>query len=209
MLSETTRCANSTPPLTKPTFAEVRMANSAFKTRPPRGQSKKGLEGRFWERVIPEPNSGCWLWMGAASLGYGRLYHNRLNRPAHQISYEINVGPIPVGHELDHLCRNPACVNPEHLEPVTHRENVRRGVAGIVSGEQQRSKTHCPSGHEYTEDNTYTRQNGHRSCRSCERERNKLNQRVVRRTRSEDEKVRLREYQRLWKRAQRAKVIKV
>lgn len=78
------------------------------------------------------------------------------------------IAEIPNGLELDHLCRNRACVNPYHLDPVSHAENMRRGVAGL----KQREKTHCPVGHEYTAENTYIHpQNGSRNCKACQRER--------------------------------------
>lgn len=82
--------------------------------------------------------------------------------------YEGLVGPIPDGFTLDHLCRNTSCANPAHLEPVTHEENVKRGR----SGEGQALRTHCPQGHEYTDDNTY-QHGGRRFCRACHRERNR------------------------------------
>lgn len=88
---------------------------------------------------------------------------------AHRAVYEALVGPIPPELELDHLCRNPACVNPAHLEPVTRKENVRRGYWG---------KNHCKHGHVYDDENTrwYTFKNGKkvRFCRTCERQRSRL-----------------------------------
>jgi hypothetical protein len=86
---------------------------------------------------------------------------------AHRVAYEALIGPIPDGLQLDHLCRNRACVNPLHTEPVTQIENIRRGEAGVPSGSQQRAKTHCPQGHPYSQGNTYIRKNGHRMCRTC------------------------------------------
>ncbi len=147
--------------------------------RKPRGESSKGIEGRFWEKAIPEPNTGCWLWNGALNLqGYGNLYVRGTNRQAHRVAYELYVGAIPPGLELDHLCRMPCCVNPSHLEPVTHQVNMRRGLPN--RGVFQRSKTHCRSGHPYMPENTYHRADGSRECRTCTQKRCREHQRKVR-----------------------------
>lgn len=87
-------------------------------------------------KIHPEPNTGCWLWSGAhGKSGYG-FYRHPVTRKvgnAHRIVYEMERGPIPEGLDLDHLCRNPACVNPDHLEPVSRSENVNRGVSPELS----------------------------------------------------------------------------
>lgn len=109
--------------------------------------------------------SGCWEWQGAiTSSGYGTWWVNKRLTPAHRVMYERHKGAIPEGLDLDHLCRNRKCVNPDHLEPVTRQENWRRGIAG----QWQTIKTECPKGHPYNARNTrYTKQ-GWRVCRVCD-----------------------------------------
>lgn len=144
------------------------MSNQYARSRP--------LTERFWEKVDlggPPPSrpwapitTGCWLWEGhVGSDGYGSAFnvtgqHDRA--VPHRIAYELLVGLIPEGLQLDHLCRVRNCVNPDHLEPVTAKENRVRGGATI---------THCPSGHEYDGDNTYMRPQGGKACRACARDR--------------------------------------
>ena len=110
-------------------------------------------------------DSGCWEWTGTkVKGGYGVTYANRRTCLAHRVIYEILVGPIPAGLTLDHLCRNTSCVNPDHLEPVTIRENVLRSethLATICS-----KKTHCPQGHPYSVENTKWEER-RRRCRIC------------------------------------------
>lgn len=108
----------------------------------------------------------CWEWPGQRnSLGYG-IFSKAL---AHRVVYERLTGEqIPDGYDLDHLCRNPPCVNPRHLEPVTHRENLLRGTGFAATNAQ---KTHCAGGHPFDEENTYVSPKGQRKCRACNRER--------------------------------------
>lgn len=123
---------------------------------------------RFMDKVSPEPNSGCWLWLGGTNGdGYSNFGMNGGSVRGHRWSYEYHIGPIPEGLQIDHLCRVRCCVNPHHLEPVTNQENARRGAACGTFGTHSRSRTHCPYVHPYSEENTYTRKNGTRRCRAC------------------------------------------
>ncbi|WP_220188598.1 HNH endonuclease signature motif containing protein [Streptomyces phytophilus] len=116
-------------------------------------------EARFWAKV--QPTGFCWEWTASKLRGYGQfgLRAGKLVR-AHRFAYELLVGPIPEGLELDHLCRNRSCVNPDHLQPVTHRLNAGR----------RPMRSHCPNRHEFTPENTYEHA-GHRYCRTCRSER--------------------------------------
>ena len=105
----------------------------------------------------------CWLWTGGLRWGYG-AFKGGGQTLAHRFSYELLVGTIPVGLQLDHLCRTPACVNPVHLEPVTGRTNVLRGVSIVA---RNAVKTLCPAGHPYNPENTYVTKDRKRMCRAC------------------------------------------
>lgn len=111
----------------------------------------------------------CWTWLGKpANTGYGQIgfgYPNRKVRNSHRVVYELLVGGIPEGKQLDHLCRNRLCVNPEHLEPVTQKENLLRGDTIPA---KNKAKTHCVRGHEFTPANTgdYGGRGG-RQCKRC------------------------------------------
>lgn len=123
-------------------------------------------------RIFAKVDIGdCWEWTGYRNdLGYGRIRLEGRGVLVHRAVWEMLVGPIAPGLELDHLCRIPACVNPDHLEPVTHQENVRRGITGSVNGARQRALTQCPRGHPYNEANTSHKSNtGYRVCRECAR----------------------------------------
>jgi HNH endonuclease len=117
--------------------------------------------------------SDCVEWDGYLSEGYGRRWLPKQRgkyQYAHRAAWEEVHGPIPPDLELDHLCRNRACVNVEHLELVMHRENLLRGHG--ASGKNAR-KTNCPQGHLYDEENTVIRPDGSRKCRLCRRAQNR------------------------------------
>ena len=122
-------------------------------------------------RSVSFDSTGCWTWNGYRNdKGYGHVKIDRRWLPVHRYCYEHAVGPIPTGLQIDHLCRNRACVRPTHMEAVTLVENIRRGLAGVRGGERQRAKTHCPQGHLYNEQNTYVKKSSYRACRTCHRE---------------------------------------
>lgn len=118
--------------------------------------------------------SGCWLWNGAKNNdGYGRFHAEGGRRAkmwmAHRIAYTHWVGDIADNLQLDHLCRNPSCVNPKHLEPVTLIQNVQRGKLGVL----KTPTTHCANGHAYDDENSYYSTQDRwqrRQCRTCKRE---------------------------------------
>lgn len=125
------------------------------------------FEERFWSKV--NKTDTCWLWTAQITPdGYGRFQvgsrkdGTSRGALAHRVAYELVVGPIPAGLQLDHLCRVRNCVRPDHLEPVTQEENMRRGIIN----DRRRGATHCPQDHEYTVETTYWYR-GKRQCRPC------------------------------------------
>ena len=111
------------------------------------------------------PGGRCWTWTGGTNgVGYGVVSCQRLRGYSHRLMYERCVGPIPAGMVIDHLCRNTLCCNPEHLEPVTHAENIRRSP--LVG-----AKRTCAYGHDFTPENTYVTPAGARQCLECSRRR--------------------------------------
>ena len=135
------------------------------------GRPPRPPEQRFWEKIQRDPATGCWNYV---CLFYGRggyanfvISHSLGHRMyAHRYAYTLLRGAIPVGLTLDHLCRNPRCCNPDHLEAVTQRENIRRGTAPTAVNA---AKTHCKRGHAFTTQNTYSRGEFDRRCRTCRR----------------------------------------
>ncbi|MFC8008955.1 HNH endonuclease signature motif containing protein [Streptomyces cinereoruber] len=120
---------------------------------------------RFWRRVAITDR--CWTWTGTTvPAGYGRLIINKKVTLVHRYSYELNVGPIPKGLTIDHLCRTKNCVNPDHLEAVTSRVNTLRSNNPAAIN---RRKTHCIQGHALTKENTYSSMKNARQCKPCVR----------------------------------------
>lgn len=120
---------------------------------------------RFWTKVHAPKLTACWEWTASRRNGYGQFGVSAdAIVPAHRFAYEYLVGPIPEGLVIDHLCRNPACVNPRHLEPVSSGENVLRGESPQACNAR---KTHCKHGHEFTPENTYVDRGSRRHCKVC------------------------------------------
>lgn len=132
----------------------------------------------FESRLIPEPNTGCWIWLNRLfPTGYGQLC-KKIDRKqyayrAHRVAWELYKGPIPTGLVVDHICRNRWCVNPNHMELVTQRENTIRGE-GFPA--QRHKQTHCINGHLLSGENVYWYR-GYRQCIPCSRARDKIRRR--------------------------------
>ena len=124
-------------------------------------------------------STGCWQYDGGLlPNGYAYVYvHGERSQYLHRLSYAEFRGPIPEGLVIDHLCRNRACFNPEHLEAVPQRVNVHRGRSHVV---EQAARTHCPQGHPYSPANTSVSPKGKRECRECHRTRQRERSRRMR-----------------------------
>lgn len=135
---------------------------------------------RFWDKVLFTVD--CWEWQKGTCRGYAKILVNGKNQTAHRITYELYKGKIPSGLEIDHLCRNRKCVNPDHLEAVTHKENIMRGLSGKQNN-YNKHKTHCPKGHELKEPNLLKNgliRYGFRQCRICHNEWARTNRKLKR-----------------------------
>jgi hypothetical protein len=120
---------------------------------------------RISSKFVIDEQTGCWNWTGAKSpAGYGKFHNNSGTMQAHRFMYELTKGKISRPLVIDHLCRNRGCVNPKHMEVVTHRENTMRGEN--IAAKYARA-THCVHGHPFDEANTYVTSKGLRHCRTC------------------------------------------
>lgn len=120
------------------------------------------LPERFWEKV--DATGDCWEWTASTVYGYGQFWMNGTRWRAHRLACEFLTGQqIPADKQIDHLCRNKACVNPDHLEVVTQRENIMRSYG--VTARNARA-THCKRGHSLAPDNVYIH-DGRRVCKEC------------------------------------------
>jgi len=146
-----------------------------------RAKKRLSARDRFMAKVSIQ-EGGCWNWTGSLTpLGYGYFYASAgRSRQAHRFLYEERHGPVPAELELDHLCRNPRCVNPDHLEAVSHLTNMQRSARA--------QQTHCHKGHPFTEENTYVPPGRYqRMCRLCNLERQRRRDATKRKLPAQDD----------------------
>ncbi|KKN16463.1 hypothetical protein LCGC14_0975720 [marine sediment metagenome] len=135
----------------------------------------KTPQARFWAKV--DKSGDCWRWCGYRSKqGYGRLTVAQKNIYAHRFAYQLLVGPIPKGLQVDHLCLNPSCVNPGHMELVSSGRNTLRGFSPPANNAR---KTHCSLGHPYSGSNLLNWKGHGRGCRKCANEQQRAWRRLV------------------------------
>jgi len=152
----------------------------------------RNIRDRFWSKV--NRTSTCWLWAAATDKdGYGAFMvgskknHTKRMKKSHRISYQWAKGPIANGLEIDHICRVRECVNPDHLEAVTHRINWMRGDNHAA---KNMTKTHCRKGHEYSGKNLRVNSLGKRCCKMCDRDRKRIKRTQVKIIMSKNSSVR-------------------
>lgn len=134
----------------------------------------KTAKERFYASVIPLAD-GCWLWVGGqGDDGYGKFWNGSAHEGVYRFALRVLRGVDVRGRDVDHLCRRPSCANPDHLEAVTHRVNLLRGISPAAINAR---KTHCKHGHEFSPENTMLDNQGKRRCRRCDYERNKRSRR--------------------------------
>lgn len=139
----------------------------------------KPVRERFYAKTQRDEATGCLNWTASVSglrLMYGRFTIDGRRAMAHRVAWMLEVGPIPEGYEIDHLCRNPLCVEVYHLEPVPPRVNRLRAPSPSTVNA---TKTECPAGHPYDGENTYWDKDGGRDCRECRRRRTREYQQRV------------------------------
>ncbi len=149
--------------------------------------SWSGLPDSLESRIIPEPNSGCWIWLGALRSSrsqYGSCWFEGKQHATHILIYKLLKGEIPKKLQQDHLCRVRCCCNPDHLEPVTAQINILRGE-GLAAINAR--KTHCPQGHTLISDNLVNLKTGERCCRTCTNDRARARARAYRTAHREED----------------------
>lgn len=159
----------------RPHYIRLRTTGDVWADQPikymPRAAERDDVVGRILSRSERSPD-GCITWGGTKDAnGYGKVHWRGRGWMVHRAIWTVQIGPIPTDDDwtIDHLCRNRACVNVEHLEVVTRWENTRRGGGLLVAQAKNRTRSHCPNGHRYTPDTIYVSATGQRMCKPCKR----------------------------------------